>query len=439
MNYAETLDFLFTRLPMYSRIGVAAYKTDLHNTLALLEAIQNPHLQFKTIHVAGTNGKGSVSHMLAAILQQAGYKTGLYTSPHLVDFRERIRINGEMIPEENVVAFTERMKKSIDTIEPSFFELTVAMAFDHFARERVDIAVIETGLGGRLDSTNVIQPELSVITNIGWDHMNLLGDTLGKIAFEKAGIIKQKIPVIIGEWLPETRTVFEKQALALQAPITWAGTHFSVLSARGSNQSQWITLQETRHEQPVTYELDLLGHYQQKNIRTVLESVCLLKENGWKIPQASIEQALKQVGSLTGFWGRWEVLRTDPLVILDVAHNVHGLEELLDQLQTISHQRLHVVLGMVNDKDIRSFLGKLPLEATYYFTQASIPRALPAGQLMEVAAASGLSGTIFPEVNEAIRVALERAHATDLIVVTGSIFLIGEVNREVLRSAPLQK
>ncbi len=433
MNYAETLDYLFTRLPMYSRIGAAAYKTDLHNTLALLKAINDPQRTFKTIHVAGTNGKGSVSHMLAAILQEAGYKTGLYTSPHLVDFRERIRINGEMIPKQTVVAFTERIKNSIDAIEPSFFELTVAMAFDHFAQESVDIAVIETGLGGRLDSTNVIQPELSVITNIGWDHMNLLGDTLEKIAFEKAGIIKSHTPVVIGEWIPETRAVFEKRAQELEAPITWAGSNFLVESFDWTPLYQTIVLLEKKSGQSTTYALDLLGHYQQKNVLTVLESIRLLQQQGWKISEEAIHGALKKVKSLTGLAGRWEQLRTNPYLILDVAHNVHGLEALLQQLKTLPHRKLHLVLGMVNDKDIRSFLEKLPTAAAYYFTQAAIPRALPGNQLREVAGMIGLTGSCYLDVNAAIQAALEQAHADDLIVVTGSIFLIGEVTREALR------
>ncbi len=438
MNYAETLDYLFARLPMYSRIGAAAYKTDLDNTIALLKAVGDPQLRFKTIHVAGTNGKGSVSHMLAAILQQAGYKTGLYTSPHLVDFRERIRINGQMIPEQSVVAFTEQIKNSIEAIEPSFFELTVAMAFDHFAQEAVDIAVIETGLGGRLDSTNVIQPVLSVITNIGWDHMNLLGDTLEKIAFEKAGIIKARTPVVIGEWLPETRPVFERRALESKAPITWAGTHFSVASFEWTPQTQTIVVQEKNSGQSTPYTLDLLGHYQQKNVLTVLESIRVLQHQGWKISEEALQGALRDVKFLTGLAGRWEVLRIHPYLILDVTHNVHGLEALLQQLKTIPHRNLHVVLGMVNDKDIHSFLAQLPLTAAYYFTQAAIPRALPGDQLRAVAASIGLNGSCYADVNAAIQVALEQAKADDLIVVTGSIFLIGEVNREALRSVPPQ-
>lgn len=439
MNYAETLDYLFSRLPLYSRIGAAAYKTDLNNTLALLKELGDPHLRIKSVHIAGTNGKGSVSHMLAAILQQAGYKTGLYTSPHLVDFRERIRINGEMIPEQTVVSFTERIKNSIETIEPSFFELTVAMAFDHFAQEQVDIAVIETGLGGRLDSTNVIQPVLSIITNIGWDHMNLLGNTLDKIAFEKAGIIKPNTPVVVGEWLPETRTVFEQRAHDVQASITWAGSNFRIESVDAALQVQRLETTEIATGNKTTFELDLAGHYQQHNFLTVLESVRLLQQAGWKISSEVLLKALKQVRVMTGFWGRWDVLRVNPAVIVDVTHNVSGLDVLLRQLKTIPYQKLHVVLGMVNDKDIRSFLGRLPTNAQYYFTQACIPRALPGDQLLETARTVGLNGRVYAEVNAAIQAALGQAQADDLLLVTGSIFLIGEVNREALRSVPLQK
>lgn len=439
MNYAETLDYLFSRLPLYSRIGAAAYKTDLNNTLALLKELGDPHLRIKSVHIAGTNGKGSVSHMLAAILQQAGYKTGLYTSPHLVDFRERIRINGEMIPEQTVVSFTERIKNSIETIEPSFFELTVAMAFDHFAQEQVDIAVIETGLGGRLDSTNVIQPVLSIITNIGWDHMNLLGNTLDKIAFEKAGIIKPNTPVVVGEWLPETRTVFEQRAHDVQASITWAGSNFRIESVDAALQVQRLETTEIATGNKTTFELDLAGHYQQHNFLTVLESVRLLQQAGWKISSEVLLKALKQVRVMTGLWGRWDVLRVNPAVIVDVTHNVSGLDVLLRQLKTIPYQKLHVVLGMVNDKDIRSFLGRLPTNAQYYFTQASIPRALPGDQLLETARTVGLNGRVYADVNAAIQAALGQAQADDLLLVTGSIFLIGEVNREALRSVPLQK
>jgi len=433
MTYAETLEYLFARLPMYSRIGAAAYKADLHNTVALLQSIGNPHQKFKSIHIAGTNGKGSVSHLLAAILQQAGYKTGLYTSPHLVDFRERIRINGQMIPTEEVIAFTERMKPLVESIQPSFFELTVAMAFEHFAQREVDIAVIETGLGGRLDSTNVIDPELSIITNIGWDHMNLLGDTLDKIAFEKAGIIKPNKPVVIGEWLPETRAVFMEKTSTSNAPTIWAGQFFEVDRYSWKDGYLEAMVRDKELNEIAQYTMDLTGQYQLKNLITVLESVRCLQSMGWNLPSHSVQRAIAQVKKLTGFWGRWDVLRTSPLIVLDVAHNLHGLEQVLKQLQATDHDTLHVVIGMVNDKDIRGILEKLPKQATYYFTQASIPRALPFHELKAQATSLDLQGSSYPNVNLAIDAARSAAKPSDLILVTGSIFLIGEVNREELR------
>ncbi len=433
MTYAETLEYLFARLPMYSRIGAAAYKADLHNTIALLQSISNPQLRFKCIHVAGTNGKGSVSHMLAAILHEAGYKTGLYTSPHLVDFRERIRIDGKMIPTEDVIGFTERMKPLVETIQPSFFELTVAMAFEQFAQEAVDIAVIETGLGGRLDSTNVIDPELSIITNIGWDHMNLLGDTLDKIAFEKAGIIKPNKPVVIGEWLSETKPVFSAKASASNAPVIWAGQFFEVDSYCWKNGYLEAMVRDNESNEITPYQLDLTGQYQLKNLITVLESVRCLQSMGWKLSVPNVQKAMRQVKKLTGFCGRWDVLQTNPLLVLDVAHNLHGLDQVLKQLQATDHDTLHVVIGMVNDKDIRGFLDKLPRQANYYFTQASIPRALPADELKAQAASLGLQGASYLNVNLAIDAARRAAKSSDLILVTGSIFLIGEVNREALQ------
>lgn len=433
MTYAETLSYLFAQLPMYSRIGAAAYKADLHNTVSLLNVIGNPQQRFKSIHIAGTNGKGSVSHMLAAILQTAGYKTGLYTSPHLVDFRERIRIDGEMIAEEKVIAFTKRMQAAVETIKPSFFELTVAMAFEQFAEEQVDIAVIETGLGGRLDSTNVIDPELCIITNIGWDHMNLLGDTLEKIAFEKAGIIKRDKPVVIGEWLHETKSVFIQKAAESQANLTWAGEHFVVEGSQMNEQWLGVTVKNKQTLETIPYRLDLSGQYQVKNLITALEATRILNQQHWKISEQDIQQALQQVKKITGFWGRWDVMGTHPAVILDVTHNVHGLDQVLQQLRSTPYNHLHIVLGMVNDKDIQAFLEKLPADASYYFTQASIPRALPAESLRSTAERIGLSGDAHTDVNTAIERARSKAQPTDLILVTGSIFLIGEVNREALR------
>jgi len=431
MNYQETIDYLFTRLPMFSRVGAAAYKKDLTNTLELCEFLNNPHKKFKSIHIAGTNGKGSVSHMLAAILQTAGYKTGLYTSPHLKDFRERIKIDGKMVPENFVIEFTEKIKPVIERIDPSFFEITVAMAFDYFAKENVDIAVIETGLGGRLDSTNIITPELSVITNIGWDHMNILGDTLEKIAFEKAGIIKQKIPVIVGEVLPETLSVFEKIAKENNAPLIIAENRWQCLDPKWKNHRLFVTVKNDEEE---TYELDLPGIYQKKNLVTVLESCCALTNKNWKIEPTHIKTALLQVKKLTGLHGRWEVIRHSPLLVLDVAHNANGIEQLVKQIGETKHQQLHIVLGIVKDKDADQVLSLLPKNAAYYFTKAQIPRALPEEELQRIASRHGLKGTSFSSVNTALYAASLNAKKEDMILVCGSIFLVGEISIKSIQS-----
>jgi dihydrofolate synthase / folylpolyglutamate synthase len=426
MNYQQTIDYLYNTLPMFSRIGSAAFKKDLTNTLLLCERLDNPHKKFKSIHVAGTNGKGSVSHMLAAIFQTAGYRTGLYTSPHLYDFRERIKVNGVMCDEDFIIDFTERIKPAIEEIQPSFFEITVAMAFEYFAQQKVDIAIIEVGLGGRLDSTNVITPELSVITNIGWDHMNLLGNTLEEIAFEKAGIIKENIPVVIGEKKDETEHVFKKIASQKQAPVFFAEENFSVKGYKLLNSSIEISV-ENSNSSITNYQLDLAGIYQTKNILAVLQAVELLKE--WNISQQQIQSALKNVKQLTGLHGRWELIHKEPAVILEVAHNKDGIEQMLKHLQNISFHKLHIVLGMVKDKDVDAVLQLLPQEAGYYFTQAHIPRALDAQTLEEEASQFSLKGNCFDDVNEAIQQALTSSIKDDLIIVCGSIFLVAEVNR----------
>jgi dihydrofolate synthase/folylpolyglutamate synthase len=430
MNYQETIDYLFTRLPMFSRIGAAAYKKDLTNTLELCAILNNPHKRFKSIHIAGTNGKGSVSHMLAAILQTAGYKTGLYTSPHLKYFRERIRINGQMIPEKFVIDFTEKIKPEIERIDPSFFEITVAMAFDYFAQEEVDVAVIETGLGGRLDSTNVITPELSVITNIGWDHMNMLGDTLEKIALEKAGIIKQGVPVIIGETLSDTLPVFEKAAKEKNAPLSIAENKWQSLESKWENHKLFVTV---RNETTETYETDLPGIYQKKNLLTVLESCHVLNNNGWKINQEHIKAALSRVKKLTGLFGRWDIIRHSPLLVLDVAHNVNGIEQLIEQIRLTKYRQLHIILGFVKDKEIDHILRLLPQNATYYFTKAQIPRALPEEELRQKASRYNLKGNSFSTVNTALYASSCNAKKDDMIVVCGSIFLVGEVSLRGLK------
>lgn len=418
---------------MFSRIGAAAYKKDLTNTLRLCEALGDPQKNFKTIHIAGTNGKGSVSHMLAAVLQTAGYKTGLYTSPHLKDFRERIKIDGQWVPEEFVVAFTERIQPLIDEIEPSFFEITVAMAFDHFAKEQVDIAVIETGLGGRLDSTNIITPELSIITNIGWDHMNMLGDTLEKIAFEKAGIIKHNVPVIIGEVIDETRSVFEKQAAAMstdnnKTAIVFAEEKRYVVGWQYEHHKLLVEVVDRLSDNHHTFELDLPGIYQAKNLVTVLEAAHQLQLKGWRTDTAMLQRALPHVKKLTGLHGRWELVQQNPAVILDVGHNQDGVAQIVKQLELTDHLHLHIVIGMVKDKEIDPVLALLPKQAIYYFTQAQIPRALEAGNLHERAKNFQLNGKSFPEVNVALKDAINHAHKDDLILVCGSVFLVGEVN-----------
>lgn len=431
MTYQETIEYLFTRLPMFSRIGAAAIKKDLHNTIILCEALDNPHKKFKSVHVAGTNGKGSVSHMLAAILQTAGYKTGLYTSPHLHDFRERIKINGQMIPKEYVIDFTQRIQPLIEEIEPSFFEITVAMAFEYFAKENVDIAIVEVGLGGRLDSTNIITPELSVITNIGWDHMNLLGDTLELIAAEKAGIIKPNIPVVIGEVIPESRNVFEQKAKTQNAELHYAQEEFSLLLNNYMNESLLVDIKEKAVYTTLHYELDLPGIYQTKNILTVLSAIRQLQKQNWKINEQHLLSALQQTKKINGLHGRWEVIHHNPTLVLDVGHNEDGMKQVAAQLEKSSYHQLHIIIGMVKDKDISSVLSLLPKNATYYFTKAHIPRALPESELQTKALAFDLKGETFADVNEAIRVTLTKASADDLILVCGSVFLVGEVIQPV--------
>ena len=434
MNYQQTIEYLFSRLPMFSRIGAAAFKKDLTNTITLCKHLGDPHEKFKSIHVAGTNGKGSVSHMLAAILQTAGYKVGLYTSPHLKDFRERIKLNGEEVTEEFVTSFTEYMKPLIEEIEPSFFEITVAMAFDYFAKQGVDIAVIEVGLGGRFDSTNIISPELSVITNIGWDHMNILGDSLEKIAFEKGGIIKQNIPVVIGEYRPETKQVFEKIAAEKEATIYYAKQTRNVLSWEWSGR----TPSEQKHELIVEveekgktdhkkYHLDLPGIYQSKNLLTVLEACAVLKELDYELNETDIRTGLQKTKKLTGLHGRWEIIHEHPTIIADVGHNEDGIRQITQQLELTTYHELHIIIGLVKDKEVEKVLSLLPHSAQYYFTQAQIPRALPAEILRSKAASESLDGEVYPDVNSAIKAAKAKAYKDDLILVCGSVFLVGEV------------
>jgi dihydrofolate synthase/folylpolyglutamate synthase len=412
---------------MFSRIGADAIKKDITNTVLLCASLGNPHTKFKSVHIAGTNGKGSVSHMLAAILQTAGYKTGLYTSPHLKDFRERIKINGRMIPQEFVVGFVQRMQAEVEELNPSFFEITVAMAFDYFAEEKVDIAIIEVGLGGRLDSTNIITPELSIITNISLDHTNVLGDTMEKIAYEKAGIIKRSVPVVISETSAVTRPVFEQVALSKKAPIIFAD---QVRYASGwmiERSMLAVEVANTVKDEHHTYYLDLTGYYQTKNLLSVLEAVSQLQGQDWKISHAQVENALEHVKKLTGLHGRWEIIQQHPTVVLDVGHNLEGIRQIVSQLELTDYNNLHIVIGMVKDKDIDNVLKLLPREASYYFTRASIPRAIPEAELATKAGVIGLKGAAFGNVNTALENARLHAGKDDLILVCGSVFVVGEV------------
>lgn len=414
MNYKDTLDYLYNSAPLFQQIGAGAYKEGLENTWALDEHFGHPHRSFRSIHIAGTNGKGSCSHTLAAILQEAGYKVGLYTSPHLIDFRERIRVNGQPVPEAYVIRFVEDERAFFEPLHPSFFELTTAMAFRYFAKEKVDVAVVEVGLGGRLDCTNIIRPDLCIITNISLDHVQFLGDTLEKIAGEKAGIIKSGIPVVIGETTPETRPVFQKKAEEVGAPI-----HFAE--------------EEVKEVHP-DWEYELKGLYQEKNRRTLWAALPLLQEGGYQISESDIQAGFAHVVELTGLMGRWQKLQEHPTVVCDTGHNVGGIQYIAEQLRRQVFRRLHIVIGMVNDKDVRGVLALLPREATYYFTQASVKRALPAGQLASLAAEAGLQGTCYPDVPSAVRAAQKESLPEDFIFVGGSSFIVADLlaNRDTL-------
>lgn len=430
MTYQETLDYLYASLPMFSRVGVSAFKKDLDNTLQLSDALGNPHKKFRSIHVAGTNGKGSVSHMIAAVLQSAGYRTGLYTSPHLKDFRERIKVNGDICSEDFIVGIVDRLKPLIEKIKPSFFEITVAMAFAYFASMEVDVAVIEVGLGGRLDSTNIITPEISVITNIGWDHMDLLGDSLEKIAYEKAGIIKESVPVVIGETLPVTKPVFERVAAEKHAPLIFMEDKEYVSDWNYDHRFHElnITVVEKQNDERNVYSLDLPGIYQRKNLVTTLGVIHLLQNTGWHISNEDVHRGLSRTKKITGLHGRWEEIRQKPSVILDVAHNIDGMKQLVEQIELATYNDLHIIIGMVKDKEVEKVLQILPKYAKYYFTRAGIPRALPATELALKAAALDLKGNVFNDVNTALKEALQHAGGEDLIIVCGSVFLVGEVN-----------
>jgi dihydrofolate synthase/folylpolyglutamate synthase len=415
---------------MFHRIGPAAYKNSLDNTLLMDAFFGHPHRNFKSIHVAGTNGKGSVSHMLAAVFQKAGYKTGLYTSPHLVDFRERIKVNGEMISKDEIVEWVEKyaVKGNLWNIEPSFFELTVALAFDFFSRQQVDIAIIEVGLGGRLDSTNIIFPEISVITNISYDHTQLLGDTLEKIAFEKAGIIKTGVPVVIGETHPETRGVFDHIAQAKNAEIFYADEKFKTdYSMLGINGKQVLTV--LKDEKPVFpgLQIDLHGIYQQKNVPTVLQTLDIMRNLGWKISDEAIYNGLSDAAGITGLLGRWQIIGNNPLVVCDTGHNEEGIKIVTEQIHNTAYKKLHMVFGVVADKDLKRILQLLPNDAYFYFTKANLPRALNEQELMIQAAEFGLKGESYPSVIEAFETAKMKAGKNDLIFIGGSTFVVAEI------------
>lgn len=426
MNYNETINFLFSQLPVFQREGKAAYKANLNNTLALDKHFKQPHKQYITVHIAGTNGKGSVSHMLASVLQCAGYKTGLYTSPHLKDFRERIKINGEMIPEKQVVNFVQENIKLIENIKPSFFEMTVAMAFNYFAINNVDIAIIETGMGGRLDSTNIINPILSVITNIGLDHTAFLGTNIKDIATEKAGIIKNKVPVVIGEWNKKTATVFIKKALEQQSEIVFADRIRSISKDTKSVGNENISIIFNGEPEYLNLELDLHGDYQKKNVITTLTALNILSREV-NIQPENVREGLKTAAKTTGLMGRWQKIETKPNIICDTAHNTDGIAYVVNQLKKQKYNKLHIVLGMVNDKEIDEILKMMPKNAQYYFTKAKIPRAINELELMRKAKPIGLNGSCYANVPLAIQKAKEKAMPNDLIFIGGSTFVVAEI------------
>jgi len=426
-SYEEAVQYLYQNLPIFQRVGASAYRPDLTNTLRLCEALGNPHLKFKSIHVAGTNGKGSTSHMLAAILQSAGYKTGLYTSPHLRNFTERIRVNGKEADRKFIVDFVNRVKPLIEEIKPSFFEITVVMAFCYFVEQKIDIAVIEVGLGGRLDSTNVILPLVSVITNIGWDHKEILGDTLEKIAVEKAGIIKEKTPVVISERQAEVEKVFIDRANQLRAALTFATYDIQVVQNEKYGQFYYDIF---KSGSPYIRKAvsGLQGIYQQQNIAGVVATVSVLNTAGFSIDEKAVITGLRDVVSLTDLKGRWQKLSEAPLMICDTGHNIDGIRQVVNQLSMQRATHLHMVWGMVKDKDISDILAILPKDASYYFCEARIPRAMSASVLADKARAAGLRGEVIPDVNDAIRKALTLARETDLIFIGGSTFVVAEID-----------
>ena len=424
MTYEETITYLYNSAPLFQNVGGDAYKEGLDTTLKLDEHFGHPHRRFKTIHVAGTNGKGSCSHTLASILQSAGYKVGLYTSPHLVDFRERIRVNGKVIPKRNVIDFVEQHRSFFEPLHPSFFELTTAMAFNYFAEQQVDVAVIEVGLGGRLDCTNIIRPDLCVITNISFDHVQFLGDTLAKIASEKAGIIKPGIPVVIGETTPETKPVFMEAAWKQDTPIHFAEEEQLLLS--WSIDEQGKRIYQTKDYPDLEGELG--GLCQTKNTNTLLSAIRVLKNIGYNIEEEHVREGFGNVCALTGLMGRWQKIQESPIAYCDTGHNKAGIEYIVQQLSLQKYHRLHIVIGMVNDKDIRGVLDMLPRDATYYFTKANVSRALDEHEVQRLAKeVAGLEGNTYPSVKEAFEAANKAATPDDFIFVGGSTFIVADL------------
>lgn len=423
MNYQETLAYLYDSAPLFQNIGKEAYKEGLDNTLALDRYFNHPHTRYHTIHVAGTNGKGSCSHTLAAVLQSAGYRTGLYTSPHLVDFRERIRVNGMPVTEEHVIGFVEKHRHFFEPLHPSFFELVTAMAFDYFAEQKVDVAVVEVGLGGRLDCTNIIRPDLCVITNISFDHVQFLGDTLAKIAVEKAGIIKAGVPTVIGETTPETRPIFLKKAAETGAPVIFAEDERLLLGAEHCEDGGYL------YQTPDYKDLkgELGGFCQEKNTNTILSALRQLANSGYRIGEADVRRGFANVCGLTGLMGRWQRLNDSPAVVCDTGHNTGGMAYIVKQLERQRCRTLRIVIGMAGDKDITGVLAMLPKDARYYFTRASVKRALPSEKMKEAAAAFDLEGEAYPDVRTAYGAALSQSDPDDFIFVGGSSFVVADL------------
>jgi dihydrofolate synthase / folylpolyglutamate synthase len=427
MTYEKTLKYIMEQLPMYQRVGTLAYRTGLENTYKLDDYFDHPHRHFKTIHIAGTNGKGSVSHMLASVLQEAGYKTGLYTSPHLVDFRERIKINGKMISRKFVADFITKHKDFFETFNPSFFEISVFLAFRYYKENHIDLAIVETGLGGRLDSTNIISPLLSVITNIGKDHTEILGDTLQKIAVEKAGIIKRNIPVVVGEGQPETLPVFLDKSVQESAPLYIASDLYRIdYSLLSIDEYQVFNVKNEDEVRYTNLKCGLLGHYQMKNTVTVLAAVDQLRQAGLVITEKDIYAGIRNVVTNTGLMGRWQVIQHNPTVVCDTAHNADGIKVVIQQIQNTPHKNLHLVMGFVNDKDIDQIIQYWPKNAFYYFTRLSVPRTMDQHDLVNLALRKGYKGEVFSHVSEALAAAKKKASTDDLLVITGSNFLVAD-------------